>query len=110
MKTKTILLVSLFFATTFGVAQITPSLTIPDPIPNYNGTYDDFGTNHLFYPNDGEIRFANTDQTSAKDVVKFYTMNTYPKKFLMRDNNLSYVHYKAKSPSSGGADSLPRAA
>lgn len=108
MKTKTILLASLLFATSFGIAQITPSLTIPDPIPNYNGTYDDFGTNHLFYPNDGEIRFANTDQTNAKDVVKFYTMNTYPKKFLMRDNNLSYLHYKAKSPGSGGADSLQR--
>ncbi len=108
MKTKILLLLFLSFSTGIGKAQYTLSLAIPDPIPNYNGTYDKVGSNHLFYPNDGEIRFANADKTDAKSVVKFYTMNTYPKKFLMRDNNFSYVHYKPKSAGSGGADSLHR--
>lgn len=109
MKNKTIFLTILIFALRFSSAQITPSMTIPYPLPEYNGTYEDFGTNHLFYPNDGEIRFANADQTDAKSTVKFYTMNTYPKKYLLRDNTLSYLHYKTKpTTTSGGADSLQR--
>lgn len=107
MKTKSILLTVLLLVACLAKAQWTPSMTIPNPIPNYDGSYDDFGTNHLFYPNDGEIRHANTDQTDASSAVKFYTMNTFPRKYLTSDNNISYVHYK-QIPATSGSDSIQR--
>lgn len=106
MKAKKALLAVALFAAGISNAQITPSVTVPNPLPNYDGSYDDFGRNHLFYPNAGEVRFAE-DWEDAGEIVKFYTMNTYPKKFLMADNNLSFVHFKPKA-GSAGADSLQR--
>lgn len=108
MKTKKIILFALLLLAGIASAQITPSMTIPNPLPNYDGTYDDFGTNHLYYPNDGEIRYNNTDQTNAKDVVKFYTINTFPKKYLLKNNNIAYVHHKIKTNTSSINDSLHR--
>ncbi len=75
-------------------AQITPPFPIPDKIPEYDGTYEDIGWNHLFYPNEGEIRFNDDDQSDARDFVKYYTMNTHPRKYLMSNNNISFVYFK----------------
>lgn len=107
MKTKMLLLATLLF--TFGVskAQITPPFPIPDKIPEYDGTYEDFGQGHLFYPNDGEIRFNDKDQSDARDVVKYYTMYTHPRKYLMNNNNISFVYFKRDDPAA--VDSLHRA-
>lgn len=107
MKTKGFFLAKLLFGAGIAMAQITPSITIPNPLPNYDGTYDDFGKNHLFYPNGGEIRYTNIDQSNAIEEVKFYTMYTEPKMFLMANNNISYCHYKPKNGTSG-TDSLHR--
>lgn len=89
-------------------AQITPSMSIPNPLPNYDGTYDNFGQGHLFYPNDGEARFNNEERDDAGEYVKFYTMYTYPQKFLLANNNLSLVFTKASTPGTPKVDSLHR--
>lgn len=68
--------------------------TLPDQIPEYNGTYEDFGQHHFFYPNDGEIRFMNEDRSDARDEVQFYTKFTHPKQYLLRNTNLSFVFAK----------------
>lgn len=94
MKKALLGTITLVMSLSLMPAQINPSMSIPYPLPNYDGTYDNLGANHLFYPNGGEIRFANKEQTSAEALVKFYTMNTYPKKYLLSNNNLSYLHFK----------------
>lgn len=111
MKTKTLLTVLLFFAISFAKTQITYSITIPGEIPNYDGTYDNFGQGELYYPNGGEVRFTDIKENSAIDVAKYYTMNTHPKRYLMNNNNISLVYAK-NDPASllvGGApDTLQR--
>ena len=106
MKTKILFLAMLFFSACLAEAQITPSMTIPNPIPNYDGSYDDFGQGELYYPNGGEIRFAE-DQEDANEVVKYYTMNTYPKRFLMANNNISLCFAKTSTITTV-ADSIHR--
>lgn len=91
---KNLILGMMIVSLSITQAQITPSMSIPNPLPNYDGTYDNWGTNHLYYPNEGEVRFANAERTNAKDLVKYYTMNTYPKKYLLSNNNLSYLHFQ----------------
>ncbi len=87
-------------------AQITNSLGIdPNDIANFDGSHDDFGTNHLFYPNGGEIRFGDSHHEDAIEVVKYYTMNTNPKMFLLNNNNISLDYYKR-----GGSASIPDSA
>jgi hypothetical protein len=91
-------------------AQITPSISIPDGIANYDGTYDNIGQGHLFYPNAGEIRLDDKDRSSAIDVVKYYTMYTNPKQYLMYDNNISLCYDKNDPASLTGSvlDTLQR--
>lgn len=88
-------------------AQITLPYPMPYPIPEFNATYEDFGWHHLFYPNDGEIRFANENQGDAREEVMYYTQFTHPKQFLLRNTNISFVF--AKRDSAGPvSDSLHR--
>ncbi len=98
MKTNTFLLGMLLLAAFFVPAQITPSMSIPNPIPNYDGSYDNFGQGGLYYPNGGEVRFATEKQENALDIVKYYSMNTYPKRFLLNNNNIPGVILKQKPP------------
>jgi hypothetical protein len=88
-------------------AQITPPYPIPEQIPEYNGTYEDFGRHHFFYPNDGEIRFDNEDHSDARDVVQFYTKFTHPKEYLLRNTSISFVFSKDDADAST-PDSLHR--
>lgn len=89
-------------------AQITPSVTIPNPIPEFNGTYEDFGQNHFFYPNRGEIRFANETQSDAIEDVAFYTKYSFPRQYLLKkNNNISFVFAKTDG-TAGNPDSLHR--
>ena len=105
MKKTFYLLLTLLTVSTVR-AQITNSLTIPNPIPNYDGSYDDFGRAQLYYPNAGEVRYAN-DLRSASDSVKFYTMFAYPKRFLLANNNISLC-YSRRDTVHQKTDSLQR--
>lgn len=89
-------------------AQITPSMTIPNPLPEYDGSYENFGRNHLFYPNRGEIRYGNEDQDEATDEVGYYTKFTYPAQFLLNNTNMSFVFTKSDTTGSTPIDSLHR--
>lgn len=104
---KTVYLSALLFIAAVTSAQLTYPFPIPDTIPNYDGSYDHFGQGELYYPNGGEVRFTDEDQTDAIDYVRYYTMNTYPKRYLLHNNNLSLCHSK-KSTVSGTPDSLHR--
>ena len=81
---------------------------MPDQIPEYNGTYEDFGQNHLYYPNGGEIRFADADQSDTRDVVAFYTKYTFPQKYILRNNNMSFVFGRRDTVNGSPRDSLHR--
>jgi hypothetical protein len=110
MKTKFIFLFAMFLALGIAKAQITNSLGIdPNSIINFDGSFDNFGTNHLFYPNGGEIRFGNREHGNAIETVKYYTMNTHPKLFLLHNNNISLNYYKQNDPANvSGQDSSHR--
>ncbi len=97
MKTNTIFLLLIIFALAEIQAQITWSINPSTGIHNFDGSYDDFGTNHLFYPNGGEIRYGNRDHNSAISEVKYYTMNTNPKQFLLSNNCISLCYYKGNA-------------
>jgi hypothetical protein len=101
MKTKTVLIALLNLAIGLANAQITPSMTIPTTIPNYDGSYDDFGSNHLFYPNAGEVRYNDEEQSDAHNEALFYTMNTHPRMFLLNNNNISFTYGRSDVNSSG---------
>lgn len=102
MKTQTLLAKVLFFTVAIAQAQITTpttivtptSITLPDSIPNYDGSYDAFGQAQLYYPNGGEIRFEDKKLSDANDYVQYYTMNTYPQRFLLKNNNAALVFSK----------------
>jgi hypothetical protein len=105
---KTILL-SLLTASVITVkSQITPSLTIPNPIPEYNGSYENFGQHHFFYPNNGEVRYADSKQSSAISEVSYYTKNTYPRQYLLKNNNISFIFAKRDTTTGSPIDSLHR--
>lgn len=89
-------------------AQITLSITIPNPLPEYNGTYEHFGQHHLFYPNEGEVRYADEARNSAIDEVAFYTHYVWPRQYLLTNNNISFVFSKHDTATSNPADSLHR--
>jgi hypothetical protein len=110
MKTKIIFLFAMFLALGIAKAQITNSLGIdPNSIINFDGSYDNFGTNHLFYPNSGEIRLGNREHGNAIETVQYYTMNTHPKLFLLHNNNISLNYYKQNDPANvSGQDSSHR--
>ncbi len=107
---KNVYLLLMVLALSSLKAQITPSISIPDGIRNFDGSYDEFGQSHLFYPNAGEIRFSNKDE-NAIDFVQYYTMNTHPKQFLLNSNNISLGYWKKATDAdvaAGGTDSLQR--
>lgn len=93
MKSKTYMLLLVLGLSSLK-AQINPPYAIPDSIPEFNGTYEDFGSNHLFYPNAGEIRFDNDDHSDARETVQFYTKFTHPKEYLLKNTNISFVFSK----------------
>jgi hypothetical protein len=106
---KTILLCLLTVSVTLAKAQITPSVTIPNPIPEFNGTYEDFGKHHFFYPNQNETRYATDSRPSAIKVVKYYTKHAYPHQYLLANNNISFVFTKRVVVAGGSnTDSLHR--
>lgn len=51
MKKALLGTITLVMSLSLMPAQINPSMSIPYPLPNYDGTYDNLGANHLFYPN-----------------------------------------------------------
>src|SRR4051812_38603151 len=73
--------------------------TLPDVIPEYNGTVESFGQNHLYYPSAGEIRLANEAEADAFDVVAYYTRFQYPAKYLLHNTSLSFVFNRKDSVS-----------
>jgi hypothetical protein len=107
---KTILLCLLTAAALTVNSQITPSITIPKPIPEYNGTYEDFGQHHLFYPNGGEIVYAAknlNEKPAVADEALFYTKFTYPRQYLLKNNSIAFVFAK-RDTSANVPDSLQR--
>jgi len=105
---KNIYLLFLVLTLSYLKAQITPSITIPNPIPEYDGSYEDFGRHHYFYPNTGEIRLDEEGglEPTAMDIVSYYTKFCYPQKFILNDNKLAFVYGRVDNNS--GADSLHR--
>lgn len=102
---KLLIYTCVLFGSAQMVAQITPSVSF-DGIANYDGSYDKFGQNHLWYPNGGEIRLSDEEQSSTIDFVKYYTMNTHPKQFLLNNNNMTLGF--AKKSTGSTPDSLQR--
>lgn len=106
---KTITLLLMLAALCSAKAQITLPFTLPDQIPEYDGSYEDFGQHHFFYPNTGEIRFDREDASMSgdtKDVVAYYTKFSFPQKYILRNNRMAFV-YGRKDPA-GNKDSLHR--
>lgn len=90
-------------------AQITPSVTIPNPLPEFDGTYEDFGRHHFFYPNESETRYADADRSNAIEEVKYYTKHTYPHQYLLANNDISFVFTRRDQVAGGSpTDSLHR--
>jgi hypothetical protein len=118
MKTKTLFSGALFFAVAIATAQIptpttivTPtSVTLPDTIPNYDGSYDPPGQARQYYPSTEEIRFENEGLSSARDNVSYHTMNTYPQLFLLKTNNaaLLFSEYTDADKAAGTYGNLHR--
>ncbi|MCC6370737.1 MAG: T9SS type A sorting domain-containing protein [Bacteroidia bacterium] len=109
MKNKIFILTTLLAANVSLQAQIIPPpIPIPDSIPEYNGTYEDIGQNHLFYPNGGEIRFNDKTSSSAIDNVAYYTKYAWPQQYLLYNNNISFVFSKRVNPAGTPVDSLHR--
>src|SRR5207245_2667393 len=69
---------------------------------------EDFGRNHLFYRNEGEIRLDDETESSAADAVKYYTKFATPQQYLLADNNISFVFLKRDTAISNPQDSLHR--
>jgi hypothetical protein len=84
------------------------TFTLPERLPSYNGTYEPISASHFFYPNKGQIRYDNTDLTSARDVL-YYTQFTFPRKFIFENNTMAFVTSKPDA-SNGGTirDSINR--
>lgn len=109
MKNKIIIVATLLISTASLKAQIIPPpIPVPDSIPEYNGTYEDFGKNHLFYPNRGEIRFNDKTSSDAIDNVAYYTKYAWPQQYLLYNNNISFVFSKRDNPAGTPVDSLHR--
>ncbi len=85
-------------------AQITH--TLPSTIPEYNGTFEDFGQNHFWYPVGDEIQFENEDYTLAEEQVSYYSKYTYPRQYLLNNRNISLVFNKIDKANQ--SDSLHR--
>ena len=66
-------------------SQITPPFSIPDSIPEYNGSYEDFGQNHFFYPNNGEVRYDDEYRSTSVEEVAFYTKYAWPQQYLLKN-------------------------
>lgn len=104
--TKKLLLCLLSLMVMTGKAQLT--YTLPEQIPEFNGTYEDFGQGHFFYPNGGEIRYANKDRTNSIEQVKYYTKFAYPQQYLLNNNSISFVFSRHDSVGATPVDSLHR--
>lgn len=90
-------------------AQITNSLSVPyDDIREYDGSYEQIGSGHFFYPNEHETRLNNESNSTAIEQVQFYTVNTYPKKYLLRNNNVSFNYVRRDTIAGTVTDSLHR--
>jgi len=98
MKTKSIFLLLLFLTMATSKAQITNSLSVDlTSIYNYDGSYDPFSQGHLYYPNEGEVISTDAASPGTRDIVKFYTMYSAPKIYLMNNNNISLCYAKGDS-------------
>lgn len=90
-------------------AQITNSLSIDvSDIREYDGSYEQIGWGHFFYPNEHETRLNDEANNSAIDYVSYYTLNTHPKKYLLRNNNICFNFAKRDTSTSTVTDSLHR--
>lgn len=96
------------FAIVALTAKSQLSYTLPATFPEFDGSYENFGKHHFFYPNKGEIRYADEDQTPAEAEVAFYTKYTYPRQYLLKNNNISFVFAKKDPAADGTKDSLHR--
>src|ERR1700761_3349736 len=90
-------------------AQITNSLSVDfSDIREYDGSYEQIGWGHFFYPNENETRLNDDANSSAIDYVSYYTVNTHPKKYLLRNNNISFNFAKRDTNNGAVTDSLHR--
>lgn len=93
--------------TSWGYNQTTIRLSqtpVYFPIDS-NNVAEPYSTNHYFYPNTGEIIYADTIQKANE--VLYYTLNTYPRQYILNNHNIAFVTGK-KAATSLDEDSLHR--